>query len=230
MDFSKNYNDAKEFSMQSDQIKSDINTMLIVKVVKVYASTQRVDVQPCITVKKIDNDSKTQIYTRTGQYAGVSEIAMPILLNVPICFPRAGNLMVTLPVTVGDTGMLIISQQDLTQWKQKGGDGIAQDDISLFDINNGVYVPFVPNDVTAVSDYNATAMELRNLAGTAKIKIDNSGTIAITGDVTVTGTLTATTDVVGGGKSLKTHTHTTLLNASALAAPAIIPATSGSPN
>ena len=29
----------------------------------------------------------------------------------------------------------------------------------------------------------------------------------ITGDVTVTGTLTATVDVIGGGKHLKTHTH-----------------------
>lgn len=30
---------------------------------------------------------------------------------------------------------------------------------------------------------------------------------AHTGNITVTGTLTATTDVVGGGKSLKTHVH-----------------------
>lgn len=35
----------------------------------------------------------------------------------------------------------------------------------------------------------------------------SSGVTTITGDVTVTGTLTATTDVIGGGKSLKTHTH-----------------------
>lgn len=34
-----------------------------------------------------------------------------------------------------------------------------------------------------------------------------SGKAAFVGDVTVSGTLTATTDVVGGGKSLKNHTH-----------------------
>lgn len=35
----------------------------------------------------------------------------------------------------------------------------------------------------------------------------SSGTSRFTGNVTVSGTLTATTDVVGGGKSLKNHTH-----------------------
>lgn len=35
----------------------------------------------------------------------------------------------------------------------------------------------------------------------------SSGTVKITGDLNVTGTVTATTDVIGGGKHLKTHTH-----------------------
>lgn len=39
------------------------------------------------------------------------------------------------------------------------------------------------------------------------ITISAPGGIAITGDVNITGTLTATVDVVGGGKSLKGHKH-----------------------
>lgn len=39
------------------------------------------------------------------------------------------------------------------------------------------------------------------------ITIAAPGGVAITGDVTVTGTITASNDVVGGGISLKTHTH-----------------------
>lgn len=34
-----------------------------------------------------------------------------------------------------------------------------------------------------------------------------AGNVTVAGDATVTGTATATVDVVGGGKSLKTHTH-----------------------
>lgn len=36
----------------------------------------------------------------------------------------------------------------------------------------------------------------------------HTGDVTVTGNVTVSKTLTATTDVVGGGKSLKTHVHT----------------------
>jgi phage gp45-like len=37
--------------------------------------------------------------------------------------------------------------------------------------------------------------------------VPSSGKVALTGDLDVSGTVTATTDVVGGGKHLKTHTH-----------------------
>jgi phage baseplate assembly protein V len=43
-----------------------------------------------------------------------------------------------------------------------------------------------------------------DISGTVNI----TGTTNITGNATVSQTLTATTDVVGGGKSLKTHQHT----------------------
>lgn len=33
------------------------------------------------------------------------------------------------------------------------------------------------------------------------------GNVAVTGNISATGTITGTTDVIGGGKSLKTHTH-----------------------
>lgn len=38
--------------------------------------------------------------------------------------------------------------------------------------------------------------------------VPSSGTVSLTGDLDVSGTVTATVDVVGGGKSLSTHTHT----------------------
>ncbi len=51
-----------------------------------------------------------------------------------------------------------------------------------------------------------------NLDGTVELDADttitvNSPTTNWTGDINVTGTVTATTDVVGGGISLNSHTH-----------------------
>lgn len=66
----------------------------------------------------------------------------------------------------------------------------------------------------AVLSYDAAAHELKvTLPGGGKLIIAAPGGVTITGDVGITGdvtvskTLTAQTDVLGGGKSLKNHTH-----------------------
>jgi len=179
--------------------------MILGKVTKVYYDTQRVDVQPCITVKIRDDNSKNKMYTRTGEYIGVKEIAMPEILNVPFMYLKSGTFSITIPIAVGTTGILIISQQDISVWKDTGGTGVAGKDISLFDLNNAVFIAGVPDAISALSDYSSSALELR--AGNDKISMDGSGTINITGNLTVSGTVTGTTEVKAGTKSLKAHTH-----------------------
>jgi hypothetical protein len=205
MDYTKIPSEEKVNAMLGDEIKQSINTMLLCKVVKFDSATQRVDLRPCIKIRYTDNKSLKKMYTRMGKLINYSEMELPVLLNVPVSYPRSGNFMITLPVTVGDVGMLIISQQDLSIWKKQGGSDVSTDNIDLFNINDGVFLPYVPSLASAVSDYSSTALEIRD--GVSKIKMDASGTIAITGNVSISGTLTATTDVVGGGKSLKNHTH-----------------------
>lgn len=62
------------------------------------------------------------------------------------------------------------------------------------------------NGEVAVYDQTGTSIVLK---ANGDIQITpSSGTARFTGNVTVSGTLTATTDVVGGGKSLKNHVHT----------------------
>lgn len=62
------------------------------------------------------------------------------------------------------------------------------------------------NGEVAVYDQTGTSIVLK---ANGDIQITpSSGTARFTGNVTVSGTLTATTDVVGGGKSLKDHVHT----------------------
>lgn len=60
----------------------------------------------------------------------------------------------------------------------------------------------------AVLSYDPEAHALAiTLPADATLAIEASGGITITGDVTVDGTITASDDVIGGGKSLKTHKH-----------------------
>jgi phage baseplate assembly protein V len=66
----------------------------------------------------------------------------------------------------------------------------------------------------AVLEYDRNAHHLSAiLPAGATVQLTSSGGITIngnitlTGDITLTGTLTASVDVIGGGKSLKTHKH-----------------------
>ena len=60
--------------------------------------------------------------------------------------------------------------------------------------------------LTSNTDMNVTVNGNLNAAVTGNIT-SNAAQWNHTGNMTVTGTLTGTTDVIGGGKSLKTHTH-----------------------
>lgn len=61
----------------------------------------------------------------------------------------------------------------------------------------------------AVLSYDPEAHALViELPGSGTLAITAPGGITIDGDVEITGTLTASEDVIGGGKSLKTHKHT----------------------
>jgi hypothetical protein len=176
INFNKISDEGRADAALANSIKTDINTMLIVKVLSFDATTQTVSVQPVITAKIYDPTSKTIVYNRLGEPIPVTEVLLPPLKNVPISYPRAGNFMITLPITVGDTGMLIISQNDIALWKQQGGTQ-ATGSMEIFNINDGVYLPYVPNMVNKISDYDATALEIR--AGSDKIKMAGDGKVYI---------------------------------------------------
>jgi phage baseplate assembly protein V len=72
---------------------------------------------------------------------------------------------------------------------------------SMLKFTNDGKVTFTSN-----TDMNVTVNGNLNAAVTGNIT-SNAAQWNHTGNMTVTGTLTGTTDVIGGGKSLKTHTH-----------------------
>ena len=81
------------------------NTALPAQVVKVDVTKGTCDVQPCIKRTNV----KGEVVTR------------PIIVNVPIATYRAGDAFVSLPIKVGHYVTLIISQESIENWKEKGG-------------------------------------------------------------------------------------------------------------
>ena len=83
--------------------------------------------------------------------------------------------------------------------------GLAPGEVAIYDdLGNVIKLGRDRIEILAASKVQLTAPD--GLTIDADVTIN--GDVAITGAVAVDGTLTASTDVVGGGKSLKTHKHT----------------------
>jgi len=201
----KSYTDGHAELALANSIKLEINTVMIVQVVKVDFSNQTVDVQPVVKGVVRDDTSNKTTTTVLGEEIRIRDIQLPVIQNIPLCYARAGTAMITMPIQVGDTGMLIVSQRDISIWKNQGGIAEQSNGSGLFDINDGVFLPFVANKTNKDANYSPDKLEIRYNAN--KISMDGAGKITMNCDVDITGTLTATTDCVGGGVSLKGHTH-----------------------
>lgn len=148
--------------------------------------------------------------------AGVAQaVNLPLLLDVPIVFPKGGTFLITMPLAVGDEVLVVFSSRCIDAWFQSGGVQQAME-ARMHDLSDGFAIPG-PYSVPKIPGgaVSSTEIQIRNAAGTAYVSIAANGAIKlvsatgvnVTGDLNVSGTVTATTDVVGGGKSLKTHTH-----------------------
>lgn len=195
-----------------EALKKSINTMIPVKVISFNAADQTVNIQPDIKVMMADEDSFQVQYDMLGNKVGITHVEMPIIQNVPICHPRAGQFMLNLPIQPGDTGMYIVSQMDITNWKQQGGPA-EQANMTIFDINDGFYLPFVPNGSNKATAYDPAKLQiLAGPDGTQDIiEMDGVGNVNIITQVNLN--ITTQTQVTINTKDVTVNTETAEVNA-----------------
>lgn len=161
----------------------EMNTALPATVLAFDATKQQVTVQPTIKAVVKDDTSQEKIFNRLGNKIGVKHVEMPAIEGVPVQYMRAGTFSITVPITVGDTGLLVFTQRSISRWIKEGG--IAkQEDLNLFAYSNAIFLPFVPSEINADASYSSTALEIK--AGSDKISLDGSNvSITTSGNVTV---------------------------------------------
>jgi len=144
----------------------------------------------------------------TAEDGVVTVVNLPLLVDVPIVFPRAGSFILTLPLAAGDEVLVCFSSRCIDAWWQLGGVQRPME-ARMNDLSDGFAIPGPSSQAKLVTGISSTGAQLRNLAGTTyveisadgKIKMKSPVAIEIDGDVNVTG------DVVADGISLKSHTH-----------------------
>jgi hypothetical protein len=187
---------------------------------------------PCIVtavdLTKMTCSAQPAIQGTVEDENGVKQsVNYPMLVDVPICFPKAGGFLLTLPIAVNDEVLVVFSSRCIDAWWQSGGIQRPME-ARMHDLSDGFAIPgpcSVPN--VPAGAISATGAQLRNAAGTTyieiaadgKIKLVSPAGVEVTGNLTVTGVLNFTgnlvvsgtvtaLDFIAGLLGFTTHKHT----------------------
>lgn len=126
-------------------------------------------------------DSKTQ--TVTVQLALREELTMqnftkewveiPLLLDVPIIIPRAGNYCITMPINNGDECLVIFADMCIDAWFSYGG---IQNQLEKrrHDLSDAFAILGVWSQPRKIKNYSIDSCQVRNDEGTSYVEIKDS--------------------------------------------------------
>ncbi|HGE8301168.1 TPA: Gp138 family membrane-puncturing spike protein [Serratia marcescens] len=163
----------------------------------------------------------------------LSSVALPLLVDVPVVFPRGGGVTLTFPVAAGDECLVVFADRCIDYWWQNGGvqEPVDQRQHHLAD----AFALVGPqSQAKIISGISTNTAQLRTDDGAAFIELDpgshavnvtthgkltasaqggteiNSPEIVLNGNVTINGNLSQ--GMGDGGGSAKMHGPVTVTN------------------
>jgi hypothetical protein len=184
-----------------DKLQDRIYTSLPATVTSYKASEQSVDVT--LDVRLVNALTKEESPTTA-------------LRGVPVVFPAGGGGILSFPIKAGDKVLICFSKYSIDKWKNKGA-GVAgenrQHSISDAIAICGLFTQtsnLSPSDSDVELKFAGTTVSLKS-SGDVEItpagKTTINSDLDVNGDINCSKTVTASTDCIGGGKSLKNHKH-----------------------
>lgn len=166
-------NDSEKDKALAKSIKNLIRVSIPGIIQSFDAKTQTCTVQPCIREKVIGSDYST------------SWKDLPLLLDVPIVIPRAGNFILTLPIKQGDECLIIFSDMCIDGWLSLG-EIQNQLEKRRHDLSDCFAILGTYSQPNVIPNYSTDSAQLRNLAGTQYIEVKDSE-INIVGNLKING-------------------------------------------
>ncbi|EEO7834860.1 translation initiation factor IF-2 [Salmonella enterica] len=124
----------------------------------------------------------------------------PLLVDVPVVFPRGGGCTLTFPVKVGDECLVIFADRCIDFWWQNGGVQEPVDD-RVHDLSDAVCIVGPQSQAQKISGISTSAAQLRTDDGAAFVEVDAGHNVT----VKTPGALTATAE---GGTTITSPTIT----------------------
>ncbi|MEP8723501.1 Gp138 family membrane-puncturing spike protein, partial [Enterobacter kobei] len=102
----------------------------------------------------------------------------PLLVDVPVIFPRGGGCTLTFPVKAGDECLVIFADRCIDFWWQNGGVQEPVDD-RVHDLSDAFCIVGPQSQAQKISGISTSAVELRSDDGGTKLSLNpSSGAIA----------------------------------------------------
>lgn len=125
-------------------------------------------------------------------------VNMPLLVDVPVHFPRGGNCTLTFPVAKNDECLVVFAARCVDGWWQSGGIQPPMEP-RIHDLSDGfAFVGFF-SQATKISGISTSTAQLRSNDGSTYVEVDPAGKIVncvapggiklTTPSVTITGTI-----------------------------------------
>lgn len=139
----------------------------------------------------------------------VASVPLPVLVDVPVYFPRGGGYSMTFPVRPGDECLVIFAERCIDGWWQSGG---VQEpaEYRLHDIADG-FALIGPYSQAAplAGGVSMAGPEIRTDSGEARVRLEGNEVVIVAPDgISIdTPAVTVTGDVIASGISLVNHVH-----------------------
>lgn len=133
-------------------------------VTKVNLEAMTIEAQPTIQGVIINSDKE-----ETSTY-----VSLPVLADVPICFPSAGGFSLTFPVAVNDECLIVFASRCIDSWWQNGGIGKPIES-RQHDLSDGFAIMGPKSQPNVISSISSSSVQLRNNGGNTYLGINGSG-------------------------------------------------------
>lgn len=135
--------------------------------------------------------------TITDESGLTSSTDLPLLADVPICWPRAGGFAITFPIKKGDECLVHFGARCIDAWWQSGGVQNPLED-RMHDLSDA-FATFAPtSQAKKLTDVQSDGMELRNDSRSVWMKFTDTG-IEIEGNIVHRGAYAQTGDYTLNG-------------------------------
>lgn len=103
-------------------------------------------------------------------------VALPLLLDCPVVFPRGGGCTLTFPVAQGDECLVVFASRCIDAWYTSGGVQV-QSEFRMHDLSDGFALPGPFSQATKIANVSTTKTQLRSNDGSTYTELDPNGQI-----------------------------------------------------